>query len=68
MTDTFGDGANGNSYIIEEAPAGTWSGQSGPVGTYVGGINDGIGPAFTNSNNNGDFSDWLEITLLPNKE
>ena len=68
MTDTYGDGANGNSYIIEEAPAGTWSGASGPVGTYVGGINDGIGPAFTNSNNNGDYSDWLEITLQPNKE
>ncbi|RJU82349.1 MAG: type IV pilin [Candidatus Poseidoniales archaeon] len=68
MTDTFGDGANGNSYIIEEAPAGTWAGTSGPSGAYVGGINDGIGPSFTNSNNNGDYSDWLEITLQPNKE
>ena len=68
MTDTWGDGANGNSYIIEEAPAGTWSGTSGPVGTYVGGINDGIGFDFGPFDNNGDFSDWLEITLQPNKE
>ena len=68
MTDTWGDGANGNSYIIEEAPAGTWSGTSGPVGTYVGGINDGIGFDFGPFDNNGDYSDWLEITLQPNKE
>ena len=68
MTDTFGDGANGNSYIIEEAPAGTWNGNSGPTGTYVGGINDGIGPSFGYNNNNGDFSDWVEITLQPNRE
>ena len=68
MTDTYGDGANGNAYIIEEAPAGTWNGNVGPAGTYVGGINDGLGPAFSWGTNNGDFSDWVEIVLQPNKE
>ena len=65
MTDTYGDGANGNAYTIEEAPAGTWNGNSGPSGVYVGGINDGVsGVSFTSGRESG----WLMITLQPNRE
>jgi hypothetical protein len=31
-------------------------------------MNDGSGPSFGWNNNNGEFSDWIEITLQPNKE
>ena len=41
MTDSYGDGANGNSYSFYTAPAGTWNtGSAGPNGVYAGGIND----------------------------
>jgi len=71
MTDSYGDGANGNSYSLYTAPAGTWNTAStGPLGIYAGGINDNgaNSPSFTGSTNAGDYSDWIYITLQPNDE
>ena len=69
MLDSYGDGANGNSMEIHYAPIGTWTTSAqGPTGLYLGGINDGIGPAFTSSTNGGDYSDMISVTLPANSE
>lgn len=71
MTDSYGDGANGNSYSFYTAPAGTWNtGSQGPNGVYANGINDGgaNAPTLGSGDNNGDYSNWAYVTLEPNTE
>ena len=59
MTDSYGDGANGNSYSFYSAPAGTWN-SAGPGANGV--FEDDV------TFGSGRLSDWVYVTLQPNTE